>query len=749
MKRYQTAAFILNSKSWDYEIDEKGERSLEVILYAKSPELGVIKIVINQISAFILVAKEQDIPTLSGLIFKRDLEIKSFENKKPLQALYFSNLESWRKAQKVFDEAGIEIYGTQTLPDECFLSEKFINSQCQITGEAQQEEKYLTFYNPNLEPASCQVKFKVLSLDIETGVKTDQIYSIAGHVVRENSHEEQKVFMLSNQDSQVNDYLSYYSTEDLLLKSFLHWFKELDPDVIIGWYVIGFDLDFLERKFRQFHIPFSLGRDDSYPKLISLASGLNIANIAGRIVIDGIDYFKLCGKKFDNYKLETVAQACLDEGKLIDDSTEDKITQIENLFENDKVSLAKYNIQDCALVSRLFAKEKVLDFYIYLSKISGVLIPKLSRENLIFNNLYIPYLHRKGYSSARQKKSDKSGQSILFTKVAEKKLYKNVLRINFESFVLQVCKSLKLDPLAYKYSEETAILSNLFKKLKEISLLDKQDGALSLAVSHTEQILVKQLYGYNSLFYNIDLVTVLSTRIKEIMQLVEKFLSQEMNSDIIYADCQNLFCSNIEGENQESLVEKISQIIGKELGEESFKISSSFFYKKFINYTDQKEKRLKFYACLVNDDSQLHNLSISRRLPTNLLNFVRDKILQKIINDQNPKLWVKEFVDQLQKAEHNEKLFYNRKVNKKAYEYKDNPPIEVVAAMQLEQFPMNVSYIIDVDDKPIVKEFFENQQVNYKHYINRIKPLVNDLLVVINSNYQQCIENHSQLNLFS
>lgn len=73
--------------------------------------------------------------------------------------------------------------------------------------------------------------------------------------------------------------------EKALLKGFLNLMGVLDPDIIIGWHVIGFDLLFLGRKYRDFRVPFSIGRDHGAPSIQEVRKGLFRVDMCGRIVI--------------------------------------------------------------------------------------------------------------------------------------------------------------------------------------------------------------------------------------------------------------------------------------------------------------------------------------------------------------------------------------------------------------------------------------------------------------------------------
>ncbi|MBF4223246.1 DNA polymerase II, partial [Vibrio anguillarum] len=94
-------------------------------------------------------------------------------------------------------------------------------------------------------------------------------------------------------------------------------------------------------------------------------------SIPGRVVIDGIDMLKTATYHFRSWSLESVSQELLGEGKIIH-SVHDRMEEINQMFRSDKPSLARYNLQDCVLVNRIFDKTHLLDFAIERSCLTGL-----------------------------------------------------------------------------------------------------------------------------------------------------------------------------------------------------------------------------------------------------------------------------------------------------------------------------------------------------------------------------------------
>ena len=114
---------------------------------------------------------------------------------------------------------------------------------------------------------SANIKLSMVSVDIECAMD-GTLYSIGIY-----SDCCQVVFMIGDQvevdqpegNRPVTDYMRWVSDEKQLLHYFIHWLHENDPDIIIGWNVINFDMDLLQKRCDLHGINFAIGRDGKPP----------------------------------------------------------------------------------------------------------------------------------------------------------------------------------------------------------------------------------------------------------------------------------------------------------------------------------------------------------------------------------------------------------------------------------------------------------------------------------------------------
>ena len=188
--------------------------------------------------------------------------------------------------------------------------------------------------------------------------------------------------------------LIYARDEKTLLNAFFDWIEHIDPDIISGWAVINFDLNFIDQKCRSLGIPFRLGRGGETAAVLQPGNpgSPRIARVPGRAVFDGIDLLKAGFWSFDSFSLDNVSHELLGVGKLIT-SDQDKVAEINRLFKHDKPQLADYNIRDCTLVNEIFVKAKLLEFAIQRANLTGLSLDRLGGSVAAFDNLYLSLIH--------------------------------------------------------------------------------------------------------------------------------------------------------------------------------------------------------------------------------------------------------------------------------------------------------------------------------------------------------------------
>jgi len=353
---------------------------------------GPVEIIVENNKPVFFVSEDANLNVLNVPYRIKKVDMKDFSGN-IVDAVYFNTQRDLKTAEEILSSKNIKTYEADIDPARRYLMEKSINAQMNVTGNAEKNGKMLSFNNPKIKPANVTPDFTIASLDIETGERNNDLYSIAVYL-RKKDEETKKIFMLSDEQQNSAGYIDYFTSQKELLQKFISWFSEADPDIIIGWHVVGFDLLFLENKCKEFVIPFDIARGNGRVTLRKRKQGNYFVDIPGRIVLDGPSSLRMSFQTFEDYKLETVAQELLGKGKTISHE-QNKVTEIERLFKEDKQKLAEYNIQDTILVYEIFKKTGLIEMSVKRTQLSGMLMDRLGMMSAALDHFLLPKIHKK------------------------------------------------------------------------------------------------------------------------------------------------------------------------------------------------------------------------------------------------------------------------------------------------------------------------------------------------------------------
>ncbi|GAL25676.1 DNA polymerase II [Vibrio variabilis] len=164
----------------------------------------------------------------------------------------------------------------------------------------------------------------------------------------------------------------------------------------------------------------------------------------GRVVLDGIDTLKTATYNFRSWSLESVSRELLGEGKAIH-NVHDRMDEINSMFRRDKPSLAKYNLQDCVLVNRIFDHTHLLQFAIERTKLTGVELDRVGGSVAAFTNLYLPRLHRAHYAAPNLHPENWVASPGGYVMDSIPGLYDSVLVLDFKSLYPSIIRSFLID----------------------------------------------------------------------------------------------------------------------------------------------------------------------------------------------------------------------------------------------------------------------------------------------------------------
>jgi len=750
--------------------------------FGTSDEKETVEILINNVKPVFFIDRyvsPSDLPQNSII---KPVDLKSFDGK-PVDAIYFNTQKELVAAAQYLHSRNIATYESDIDPIKRYLMERFINVQASVEGEPVLKNGWIRFVNPILKPTSITPDLLVASIDIETR-ENNELLSIAIYLTGKE-REKKIVFMIGENHKDEIDlpdgkagYIKFYNSEKELLLNFIKWFKEEDPDIIIGWHVIGFDLMFLERKCSQLDLQFDLGRGRGRVSLRKRKGGGFFAFIPGRIVIDGPAALRTSFYSFEDYKLETVAQELLGTGKLIS-PLKNKIAEIERLFIEDKKKLAEYNLNDAILVTNIFEKAGLIDLSIKRAHISGLLMDQLGMMTAAFDHFYLPRLHRAGFA-APNIKDLKTSEHAAGGHVIDPKpgIYDDVVVLDFKSLYPSIIRTFKIDPLSrlfsevdpintpvgFKFSSANHFLPDFISELMERrnAAIKEKDKYLSQAI----KILMNSFYGvmgsYGCRFYHPQLPTAI-TGTGQWLLLGSKDFLERLGYQVLYGDTDSLFIKLKEGEGDkaniagEKLAAELNQFwkekLLRDFGVESYlEIEYEKFYKKFtISFVRKGEVGAKKrYAGMLWKDGvnqfEFVGMEFVRSDWTKLAKEFQMELYERVFTNKEINNWIRSVVDKVYKGEYDDKLVYKKRLRKDIDDYTKNIPPQVRAAKMLSK-SSNIVYYIITKHGPVPIELLP-RDIDYKHYIEKqLKPVADSILTLLGESFDSIV-NSTQLNIF-
>ena len=720
-----------------------------------SSHSGPIHVLIeNQQAIFFIRTKDATelqnlLASLPGMSIKT-LDLKDFEHQ-PICGVYFNSQKILYQARELLQKHQIKFYEADIRPVERFLTERFLTGPVTIQPNKVDLNSYSNLnskndplqllINPQIKAIKTneefQPKFNILSLDIETAYDSQELYSIS--LLTKQWHVSLIKGTALSENSQQN--IEFYNDEQSLLLRFIELILVQDPDIIIGWNVINFDFQFLQKKADSLKISLAIGRSESLPvwRKAQTEQEHYFLLIPGRVVLDGIDTLKSATWNFPSFSLQAVANELLGRGKLIKKETQadyDKwknAKEIKRLFYEDKVSLAAYNLEDCQLVWDIFEHTDLIAFAIERARLTGLELDRTGGSVAAFDNLYLPRLHRKGYVAPnlndRIENLSAPGGYVMNSKPG---LYHHVIVLDYKSLYPSIIKTFSVDPYAriiaenlaskdcipgfngVSFARNEAILPEIIESLWQAR--DKAKEENNKTLSQAIKIIMNSFYGVlgtaGCRIHDARLTSSITLRGHEIMKQTA-FLIEESGYDVIYGDTDSVFVSlggeintgNITNQQQtakigQNLVNKINQYWQDELSEK-LQINSSLemeyethylrFFMPTIRGSDKGSK--KRYAGMISASENINECQIIfkgletvRTDWTELARQVQKEIYHRVFNNLAYEDYLKNIINALKAGEFDNKLIYRKRLRQKLSDYIKNRPPHAQAALKAETY---------------------------------------------------------------
>lgn len=345
---------------------------------------------------------------------------------------------------------------------EDYLQERSIRGGVLIEGEGRPGRRVdLVFAFPRLEACDSIPRLRWLALDLETDrderVVAASLVSPAcatGEGAGRGGLGASEGFFLGRETG-LGNVLSF-PDEASLLASFAQRLQEIDPDVVTGWNIVDFDFRVLAKRFAALGLEFSLGRSDEAARLIEREGRRNVASVPGRAVIDAMRLMRASGERFDDLRLETVAQAILGEGKSVTEVGDDKLAELDRLRAEDPAAFVSYCIRDSELVLRILDAQGLDRLTQARAGLTGLPLDLAWTSIPAFERVYSAGLRERHIAvppREPRRVSGAAGGTVLDPLAG---FYEAVLVFDFRSLYPSLMRTFNIDPLAFARAEAQA-----------------------------------------------------------------------------------------------------------------------------------------------------------------------------------------------------------------------------------------------------------------------------------------------------
>ena len=753
-------------------------QGIELLFWAWTPE-GPVRILYPGQQAVCFVNRETRLehPHLAQLRFeRRKLELEDL-NGDPVDGLYFRQQRDLNAFRETAAREHLLLCESEIKPADRFLMERFIMGPVTLAGRGVDQGSCRQFTAPRIKPGGTLPRFRYLSLDIETDGMDGAILSIAFC-----NAETEEILMQGDGEAWPTALpVRWCRDERGILELFMARMEEVDPDLLLGWNLVNFDLDYIERRCRVHGLPFNIGRGgETAAVLPPQQSGQPaVANIPGRVALDGIDHLRGAFWSFDSFELGNVAHQLLGRRKLIDDP-DDKIAEIHRLFRRARPELAAYNLEDCRLVEAIFQKTDLIDFVTQRTLMTGLPLGRLGGSVAAFDNLYLPRLHRAGavafdVGAARHGAASPGG----YVMDSKPGLYENVLVLDFKSLYPSIIRTFRIDPLGLARPGEDPVPGFLDARFSrgENSLLPAIIGELWEArdrakrrrdapLSQATKIIMNSFYGVlgstGCRFHDPRLASSITLRGHEIIRRTRDWLEQE-GFTVIYGDTDSVFvllgpgveeaeaqatgrrlAADLNGWWRETLARELRLVSHLEIEFETHFIR---FLMPTIRGTDTGSK--KRYAGYIHTGDGGHELIFKglesvRSDWTPLAQEFQRELYRRVFFDEPFEAYIKEVVLQLRRGDLDHKLAYRKRLRRPLASYEKNVPPHVQAARKLDKPGRWIDYLITTSGPEPVKS--TASPIDYEHYIDRqLAPAADGILHFLETRFEQIVADQMAL----
>lgn len=388
--------------------------------------------------------------------------------------------------------------------------------------------------------------------------------------------------------------------EEAMLYSFVQYMKETKADMILGWN-FSFDYSYLHNRIEDFAAKISPISKKRYGERSFSdkedSDGNKLFFPAGTSILDYLKLFKKVYMREGSYKLDTIAEKYLKQGK------QHKEVDFSTLSETIKLR----NIEDVKIMVKLEEKFKLIDYYNEVRIISKVQWEDLYYNSRIVDMMLLQEAKKDNIilpSNLDEEREDSTFQGAT-RDITDTGVFKNIdeydLSSAYPSMIFNFCLDssnivsetkenvINIDGINFIQNEETL----LPLAIRKILTLKKEVGNLKKSISHDSpeyESIARRYDGIKSIanscfgvfgnkyfrLHDQRVTSSITYLVRDLLMYVKGEIEKQ-GYEVIYYDTDSLMIHT--KENVETLLNQLVQDWAKKKGKSEIELSFEFKHK--------------------------------------------------------------------------------------------------------------------------------------------------------------------------
>ncbi len=586
---------------------------------------------------------------------------------------------------------------------------------------------------------------KYLSIDIESvssegglpNPEKDVIIMIS-LVFYPTYKEKSSLVLISKRTKKYDGTLCFDSEKDMLVE-LTKIIDNFDPDIILGYNILKFDLPFIDTRLIKNNVNRSLGRCSQKPIRIDKFANKQKIVVPGRVVADIYDLIKEATVKFGLYRglkrfsLGDVSELILGESKIDVSPSEISKFWADNGEKFEK--LVDYSRRDAELPLRILFEKNMLDKFFEMSKVSGLVLQDVldGGEAARIDNLLLKEFNKRNFvlpckpeSSRLYKRNEERIKSGLKGGFVLKPVIgfhdKCVVYLDFKSMYPSIMMSFNICPTTLLIKDMdidkvstslgTSFVSPKIRKgvipeileyliftrdklKKEMKNEKSEEGRRYLyAKQYAFKTIANAFYGYSGYIrarlYVIDIASTITGVGREMIGKTKLIVETKTGHTVIYADTDSIMVKTKTKEVSEAfkIGEEISKLVNEELnGILKIKIESVFKTLLILNKKRYAGWNFEPLSSGYEESIVTKGIETVRRDWCNLVSETLQEIINVVLKEQNTNKALKLVRDKIEQIKTGKmdisKLVITKSISKSLKTYKGvQPHVELVRKMK-------------------------------------------------------------------